>query len=124
MSLSFLDVKTLNLRHRADLHEALDRVLASGSFILGEEVEAFEEEFAAYCGVQHCIGVGNGLDALQLVLRAWDVQAGDEVIVPSNTYIASWLAVEYTGAVAVPVEPDAGTHNIDPGLIEAAITPR
>jgi len=124
MSVSFLDVKALNLRHRADLHEALDRVLASGSFILGEEVDAFEHEFAGYCGVQHCIGVGNGLDALHLVLRAWDVQAGDEVIVPSNTYIASWLAVEYAGAVPVPVEPDAGTHNIDVGLIEAAITAR
>lgn len=120
----FLDLKTINLRHRADFHAALDRVLDSGRFILGEEVEAFEQEFAAYCGVEHCIGIGNGLDALHLVLRAWDIGPGDEVIVPSNTFIATWLAVSYAGATPVPVEADPSTYNLDPARIEAAITPR
>jgi dTDP-4-amino-4,6-dideoxygalactose transaminase len=124
MSISFLDVKSLNLRLKADFRSALDRVMESGTFILGHEVEAFEHEFAAYSGVQHCISVGNGLDALHLVLRAWDLQPGDEVIVPSNTYIATWLAVEYAGGMPVPVEPDSETHNLDAALIEAAITPR
>ena len=92
--------------------------------ILGEECRAFEQEFAAYCGVKHCVGVGNGLEALHLVLRAWGIGPGDEVIVPSNTYIATWLAVTYTGAIIVPVEPDIQTYNLDPALLEAAITPR
>lgn len=120
----FLDLKAINLRHRAQMHVALDRVLDSGWVLLGKQLDNFEEAFASYCGVRHCIGVGNGLDALHLVLRAWGIGPGDEVIVPSNTYIATWLAVTHTGAVPVPVEPDPATHNIDPGLIAAAITPR
>ena len=124
MSVSFLDLRSINLRYRADFHAAFDRVLESGWLVLGKEVEAFEQEFASYCGVDHCIGVGNGLEALHLVLRAWDIGQGDEVIVPSNTYIATWLAVSYAGALPVPVEPDASTYNIDPKRIEAAITPR
>lgn len=124
MRVPFLDLKSINFRFRNDLHAALDRVLDSGWLILGEEVEAFEREFASYCDVNHCIGVGNGLEALHLVLRAWGIGQGDEVIVPSNTYIATWLAVSYAGAVPVPVEPDPVTHNIDPTRIEAAITPR
>lgn len=124
MSVPFLDLKSINDRHRAELHSTLDRVLDSGWLVLGNEVEAFEREFAAYCEAEHCIGVGNGLEALHLVLRAWGIGPGDEVIVPSNTYIATWLAVSYTGALPVPVEPDSLTFNIDPAHIEAAITPR
>ena len=88
------------------------------------EVDAFEAEYATYCGAAHCVGVANGLDALHLALRAMDVGPGDEVIVPSNTYIATWLAVSQCGATPVPVEPDERTFNIDPARIEAAITPR
>jgi dTDP-4-amino-4,6-dideoxygalactose transaminase len=120
----FLDLKAINLRHRDQMHAALDRVLDSGWVLLGKELTFFEEAFASYCGVRHCIGVGNGLDALHLVLRAWDIGPGDEVIVPSNTYIATWLAVTHAGAVPVPVEPDPETYNIDPARIEQAITPR
>jgi dTDP-4-amino-4,6-dideoxygalactose transaminase len=120
----FLDLKAINLRHRAQMHAALDRVLDSGWVLLGKQLENFEQAFASYCGVSHCIGVGNGLDALHLVLRAWGIGPGDEVIVPSKTYIATWLAVTHTGAVPVPVEPDPATHNIDPNLIAAAITTR
>ena len=97
--------------------------MRSAWYILGKEVEAFEQEFAAYCGVKHCIGVGNGLEALHLILRAYDIGEGDEVIVPSNTYIATWLAVSYTGATPIPVEPDPRTCNLDPARIEAALTP-
>ena len=124
MQIPFLDLATPHVELRDELHEALERVLQSGWFILGREVERFEEEFAAYCDAAHCIGVGNGLDALHLILRACDIGAGDEVIVPANTFIATWLAVSYAGAVPVPVEPDARTYNLDPMRIEAAITPR
>lgn len=120
--INFLDLKKINLRHKKALHDALDRVLDSGWFLLGEETSKFESEFANYCGVNHCICVGNGLEALHLTLRAWGIGAGDEVIVPSNTYIATWLAVTYAGAIPVPVEPDINTYNIDAQLIEKAIT--
>lgn len=120
----FLDLKSINLRQKEEFHAALDVVLDSGWLILGKQTEAFEQEFAAYCGSTHCLGVANGLDALHLVLKAWGIGPGDEVIVPSNTYIATWLAVNQVGATPVPVEPDLGTYNIDPDLIEAAITPR
>lgn len=120
----FLDLKAINLRHRAEFHQALDTILDSGWFILGSETEYFEREFAQYCGVKYCVGVANGLDALHLTLKAWDIGVGDEVIVPSNTYIATWLAVSQTGATPVPVEPCIETYNLDPALIEAAITPR
>lgn len=120
----FLDLKTVNLRQRDEFHLALDKVLDSGWLILGEECKSFESEFAAYCGAKECIGVGNGLEALHLVLRAWNIGPGDEVIVPSNTYIATWLAVTYTGATPVPVEPDEQTYNIDPRQIEKVITSR
>jgi dTDP-4-amino-4,6-dideoxygalactose transaminase len=98
--------------------------MSSGWYILGEEVTLFEREFAAYSGAAECIGVGNGLDALVLILRAMEIGVGDEVIVPSNTYIASWLAVSQVGATPVAVEPDRFTYNIDPSKIESAITPR
>ncbi len=120
----FLDLKPAYAELAPALDEACRRVMASGWFILGPEVEAFEAEFAAYCGTKHCVGVANGLDALELCLRAFDVGPGDEVIVPSNTYIATWLAASAVGATPVPVEPDPRTHNIDPTLIEAAITKR
>jgi dTDP-4-amino-4,6-dideoxygalactose transaminase len=98
--------------------------MESGWYILGQEVEAFEAEFAAYCGVKHCLGVGNGLDALYLILRAYDIGPGDEVIIPANTFIATWLAVSHTGAIPVPVEPDPLTFNMEPKFIEPKITSR
>jgi dTDP-4-amino-4,6-dideoxygalactose transaminase len=98
--------------------------MRSAWYVLGREVEAFEQEYADYCGVKYCVGVGNGLEALHLILRAWGIGAGDEVIVPSNTYIATWLAVSYAEAVPVPVEPDPRTRNLDPQGVEDAITPR
>ena len=124
MTISFLDLKSINLRDKAEFHSALDRVLDSGWLVLGQEVSNFEKLFAGYCGASHAVGVGNGLEALHLVLRAWNIGPGDEVIVPSNTYIATWLAVSYTGASPVPVEPDENTFNLNPALIEAAVTPR
>lgn len=120
----FLDLKSPHQELRDKLRLAFDRVLDSGWYILGNEVKEFEKEFADYCGSKYCVGVGNGLEALHLILRAYDIGAGDEVIVPSNTYIATWLAVSYSGATPVPVEPDERTYNIDPSLIEAAITCR
>lgn len=120
----FLDLRPAHEELRADLRAAFERVLDSGHCILGRETEHFEQEFAAYCGARFCIGVGNGLDALHLILRGYGIGAGDEVIVPSNTFIATWLAVSHAGAVPVPVEPDARTYNIDPARIEAAITGR
>ena len=98
--------------------------MESGWYLLGRELEAFEHQFAEYCGVQHCVGVANGLDALHLVLRAYGITAGDEVIVPSNTYIATWLAVSYSGATVVPVEPDPVSFNIDPKRIAESISAR
>jgi len=118
----FLDLKKANSKYEAEILQAIEKVAMSGWFILGEEVEKFEKEFASYCGVNYCIGVGNGLDALHLILRAYEINKGDEVIVPANTYIATWLAVNYAGAVPVPVEPDIRTCNIDPDKIEEKIT--
>ena len=124
MMVSFLDLKAAYLELHEELDEAYHRVTDSGWFILGEEVEAFEQEFSTHCNVKHCSGVGNGLDALHLFLRAYDIGIGDEVIVPANTYIATWLAVSYAGATPIPVEPDIHTYNLDPEHIEAAITKR
>lgn len=122
--IQFLDIKGINLAYEAELRGAFDRVLQSGWFVHGQEVSAFETEFAAYCGTSGAVGVSNGLDALHLILRAYDIGPGDEVIVPSNTFIATWLAVTYCGATPVPVEPLIDTYNIDPTKIEAAITER
>lgn len=122
-AIPFLDLGAINSRHRDDLESAFRRVLDSGWYILGKELEVFEREFADYCGSKHCIGVGNGLEALHLILRAFDIGPGDEVLVPANTYIATWLAVSYAGARPVPVEPLPGTCNLDPERIESAITP-
>ncbi|HKP11730.1 MAG TPA: aminotransferase class V-fold PLP-dependent enzyme, partial [Blastocatellia bacterium] len=120
----FLDLRETYLEIKDELDAASRGVMDSGWYILGREVQAFEEEFAAFCGVRHCVGVGNGLEALQLILRAYGVGAGDEVIVPSNTYIATWLAVSGAGAAVVPVEPVERTFNLDPARVEAAITGR
>lgn len=109
---------------KKELDAAYFRFMESGAYVLGRETKAFEDEYARYCETRYCVGVGNGLDALHLALRAFGVGAGDEVIVPSNTFIATWLAVTYAGAAPIPVDPDLQTYNIDPGLIEAAITPR
>jgi dTDP-4-amino-4,6-dideoxygalactose transaminase len=124
MQVPFLDLKAPYAELRQVLDDAVHRVMERGWYILGEEVRGFENEFASWTGAGHCAGVSNGLDALHLVLRAWDIGDGDEVIVPSNTYIATWLAVSYAGATPVPVEPDERTYNLDPERIEAAITPR
>ena len=118
----FLDLKSPYLELKEELDAAYRRVMESGWYILGKEVEAFESEFATYCEAKHCIGVANGLDALHLIVRAYGIGTGDEVIVPSNTYIATWLAVTHAGATPVPVEPDIRTYNIDPAKIEQAIT--
>lgn len=120
----FLDLKAPYLELKQELDEAIARVVSSGWFIGGSEVDQFEAEYSTYCGAAHAVGMANGLDALHLALRAMGVGPGDEVIVPSNTYIATWLAVSQCGATPVPVEPVEATYNIDPGLIEAAITPR
>lgn len=120
----FLDLNPPHQQLAAALHAAFQRVLVSGWFILGREVALFEKEWATYCGVKYAIGVSNGLDALHLILRGYGIGAGDEVLVPSNTYIASWLAISQSGAMPVAVEPDPTTHNINPENIAAAITPR
>ncbi len=124
MKIPFLNFQAAYLEIKEELDAAYQGVMKSGWYILGREVEAFEDDFASYCEVQHCIGVGNGLDALRLILQAMDIGSGDEVIVPANTYIATWLAVSHSGAALVPVEPDEQTYNINPSLIEAAITER
>lgn len=120
----FLDLKRINARYHADIQAAISRVLDSGWYILGNEVAAFEAEFANYCEVEHCISVANGLDALHLILRGYEIGPGDEVIVPSNTFVATWLAVSQCGAQPVPVDPDPLTHNLDAAQIEKAISKR
>ncbi len=124
----FLDLKSINQQYKAELIEACTRVISSGWYIGGKELERFENNFAHYCGTQFAIGVANGLDALILTLRAWKelgkLQDGDEVIVPSNTYIASILAITANNLTPVLVEPDLNTYNIDPVKIEQAITPK
>lgn len=128
MNIPFLDLKAINNQYRQKLIEAATRVIDSGWYIRGQEVESFEKEFATYCGTQYCIGVANGLDALILILRAWkelgQLKEGDEVIVPANTYIASILAITENRLTPILVEPDINTYNIDPNLIEQAITPK
>jgi dTDP-4-amino-4,6-dideoxygalactose transaminase len=124
MNVPFLDVGAGYRELQGELDQAYRRVMESGWYILGAEVEQLEEDWAAYCGVRHCVAVGNGLEALHLILRALGVGPGDEVIVPSNTYIATWLAVTYAGGTPIPVEPDESTFNLDPAKIEQAVTPR
>ena len=123
-TIKFLDLAASVKEVRPDIDASMRRVLDSGWYLLGDELKTFEAAFAKYVDAQACVGVGNGLEALCLILKAMDIGPGDEVIVPSNTYIASWLAVSYVGATPVPVEPDERTYNIDPARIAAAITPR
>lgn len=118
----FLDLRLTYEELKNEIDEAVARVLNSGWYIGGVELESFEAEYANYCETKYAVGVANGLDALHLALLAMGVGPGDEVIVPSNTYIATWLAVSQCGAIPVPVEPDERTYNIDPDRIEVAIT--
>ncbi|MFM7403048.1 MAG: DegT/DnrJ/EryC1/StrS family aminotransferase [Erythrobacter sp.] len=120
----FLDLGATYRELKVELDDAIQRVLNSGWYVLGPEVEAFEREWAGYCEAEHCVSLANGLDALELALRALGVSKGDEVIVPSNTYIATWLAVTALGARPVPVEPDPGTHLITATGIRHKLTSR
>jgi dTDP-4-amino-4,6-dideoxygalactose transaminase len=124
LKIPFLDLHSPYQDLKEELDAAYFRVMKSGWYILGQEVESFEQEFAAYCGTKYCVGVGNGLEALHLILRAYGIGEGDEVIVPANTYIATWLAVSYAGARVIPVEPIERTYNLDPQRLEDAITTR
>ncbi|UQI47365.1 DegT/DnrJ/EryC1/StrS family aminotransferase [Streptomyces sp. HU2014] len=124
MNVPFLDLKAPYRELRADIDAALGRVAASGRYLLGPELDAFEAEFAAYCGNEHCVAVGSGCDALELALRALGIGPGDEVVVPAHTFIATWLAVSATGARPVPVDPSPDGLSMDLGLVEAALTPR
>lgn len=124
MLINFLDLHKINERYRNEIDERIKQVLDSGWYLLGEQNKKFEENFAKYCGTKHCIGVANGLDALNLILKAYGYKEGDEIIVPSNTYIASILAITQNGCTPVLVEPDIKTYNIDPDLIEEKITPK
>lgn len=124
MNIPFLELRPGYLELKDEFDAAWQRVMDSGWYLLGAELAAFESEYAAYCGAKHCIGVASGLDALHLALRARGIGPGDEVIVPSHTFIATWLAVTFAGAVPVPVEPDPATANLDPDRIGKAITPR
>jgi dTDP-4-amino-4,6-dideoxygalactose transaminase len=118
----FLDLKAVNDQYKDEIEVAMKQVLQSGWYILGNEVEAFEREFAAYCGTKYCIGVSNGLDALSLIIRAYGFGKGDEILVPANTYIATILAITANGVKPVLVEPDLFSYNMDPSLIERHIT--
>jgi dTDP-4-amino-4,6-dideoxygalactose transaminase len=124
MIVPFLDLKSPYIELKPCLDAAYERVMRSGWYILGDECSGFEAAFAQYCGSDYCVGVANGLDALHLILCAWGIGPGDEVIVPSNTYIATWLAVSYAGATPVAVEPELDTYNLDAARIEEAVTPR
>jgi dTDP-4-amino-4,6-dideoxygalactose transaminase len=124
MTVRFLDLRAIHASIRDELDEAVRRVVASGWYVLGPEVEAFENEWAAYVGARHCVSVGNGLDALTLTLRALGVGAGDEVVVPSHTFVATWLAVAASGATPVPAEVDPATYNVTAATVSAALTPR
>jgi dTDP-4-amino-4,6-dideoxygalactose transaminase len=124
MNIPYLDLRAPYLELKEEMDSAYHRVMNSGWFILGNEVQNFEKEFAEYCQTKHCIGVANGLEALYLTLKAWNIGPGDEVIVPANTYIATWLAITHSGAKPVPVEPDIKTYNIDVKKISDALTDR
>ncbi len=124
MKVPFVDLKAAHAELRGELDAAIARVLDSGWFLLGEELEAFEGQFAAYCGAAHCVGVHSGLDAIELLLRAHGIGEGDEVVVPAHTFVATWLGVTRAGATPVPAAVDMGTYNLDPTAAEAAIGER
>jgi dTDP-4-amino-4,6-dideoxygalactose transaminase len=122
--ISFLDLKKVNEPYEEEMTEAVNRVIHKGWYLLGDELQMFEDEFADYCGVRHCIGVANGLDALKLIIQAYDIGPGDEIILPSNTFIATILSVTANGATPIFVEPDILSYNIDPARIERMISSR
>lgn len=124
MDVTFLDLKGIHQEIELEIRDAFDKVLRSGWYIMGPELELFEEEFAKYSSTDYCIGVANGLEALFLLMKAYGIGQGDEVLVPANTFIATWLAVTQAGATPVPVKADSRTYNISIGHIESAITPR
>ncbi|KFA19677.1 aminotransferase, partial [Xanthomonas vasicola pv. musacearum NCPPB 4394] len=128
MDVPFLDLRAVNARYADELKAAAARVVDSGWYVLGQELAAFEDEFASYCGTTHAVGVGNGLDALALILRGYRelgvLREGDEIILPANTFIATFLAISQNQLVLVPVEPDPITFNLDPAKVEKAIGPR
>jgi dTDP-4-amino-4,6-dideoxygalactose transaminase len=124
MNIPFLELKPGYEELRPELDAAYHRVMDSGRYLLGKELEQFEAEYAQYCRTRYCVAVGNGLDALHLILRACDIRGDDEVLVPSFTFVATWLAVSYAGAIPVPVDVDPATSNLDVAKLEAAITPR
>lgn len=124
MKIPFLSFEAQNSRIKSDVLKAVENVFDSQWYVLGESVKKFEEEYAAFNQTKHCVGVANGLDALHIALQTLGIKEGDEVIVPSNTYIATWLAASFVGAKPVPVEPNPATFNLAPEKIEAAITPR
>lgn len=120
--IKFLDLHKINERFRNEIDERITQVLDSGWYILGEQVRVFEKNFANFCGVKHCIGCANGLDALNLIIKGFGFTDGDEIIVPANTYIASILAISQNGCKPILVEPDINIYNINPDLIEQKIT--
>lgn len=124
--IKFLNLKAINHRYRNDLIETITNVTDSGRYILGEKVENFEQAFANYCGTKYCIGVGNGLDALSLILKGYkelgQISEGDEILVPANSFIATYLAISHSNLKPILVEPDLNTYNIDTNLIESKIT--
>ncbi|HJV44234.1 MAG TPA: DegT/DnrJ/EryC1/StrS family aminotransferase [Bacillota bacterium] len=122
--ISFLDVKAINAKYRDEILSSVQKVIDSGSYILGNQLHAFEHEFASFCGVKHCIGVGNGLEALKIIIRAYGIGSGDEILVPANTFIASILAISENGATPVLVEPELISYNLNPDRLEEKITPR
>lgn len=122
--IEYENLNNLNKSFEEEYKAAFNEVLKSGWYILGNKVKEFEKQFAAYCNTNHCVGVANGLDALNLSLRAFNFNNGDEVIVPSNTYIATILSIVDNGLQPILVEPDIATYNINPKLIEQAITPK
>jgi dTDP-4-amino-4,6-dideoxygalactose transaminase len=121
VQIPFLDLRLSSSEVTTELTPVFEKVMQKGQFILGEEVEQFSREFAQYCESKHCIGVGSGLDALHLILRGYDIKTGDEVIFPSNTYIATCLAISHCGATPIAVDPDPNTFNIDPANVEKVI---
>jgi dTDP-4-amino-4,6-dideoxygalactose transaminase len=123
-SVAFLDLRARQEELGGELQRAVARVVDSGRYLLGPELEDFERDFSAYCGTRNCVGVGSGLSAIELALRAAGIGPGDEVIVPAYTWVATWLAVTRTGARPVGVDVEEGTYNLDPRLIAAALTER
>ena len=122
MKAPFLDLNAINIEYGQDLSNAFNRVVSSGFYISSNEVSSFENDFAEYCGAKFSVGVGNGLDALRLILEAYGIGPGDEVIAPSNTFIATWLAISHTGATVVAVDPSYETYNLDTSKLRSAIT--